>query len=330
MNDNEKFITNTVLKISNKLKLTLEEKQELRGLLYECSRNFNIFEIEYKENSFMEMVEIYLQIKKLEGYSQGTLQNRFYTLRELNEFCKKSYKDITIADLRMFICEKQKFNKNTTINNIISQIKPFFKWLTEEEYITKDPTTKLKNLKEPVRLVKSLSTIDLERLRLACKDDRERALIEFAFSTGMRISEIARTDIKDLDMSNNCIVTIGKGNKEREVYFSDKTKFYLEKYLSSRVDNDVALFVIAKKPYKRLSVRTLQKIIFDISKRSGVESKVTPHIFRHTMATKMIEAGADITTVQYLLGHDKLETTQIYAEISKDKVRHQYKQGLNL
>ena len=144
MNDNEKFITNTVLKISNKLKLTLEEKQELRGLLYECSRNFNIFEIEYKENSFMEMVEIYLQIKKLEGYSQGTLQNRFYTLRELNEFCKKSYKDITIADLRMFICEKQKFNKNTTINNIISQIKPFFKWLTEEEYITKDPTTKLK------------------------------------------------------------------------------------------------------------------------------------------------------------------------------------------
>ena len=97
MNDNEKFITNTVLKISNKLKLTLEEKQELRGLLYECSRNFNIFEIEYKENSFMEMVEIYLQIKKLEGYSQGTLQNRFYTLRELNEFCKKSYKDITIA-----------------------------------------------------------------------------------------------------------------------------------------------------------------------------------------------------------------------------------------
>ena len=298
MNDNEKFITKATLKIANKLKINLEEKQVLREVLYECSRNYNILEIEYKENSFMEMVELYLQVKKLEGYSESTLRNRFYILRELDQFCKKDYKDITVADLRMFVSNKQKSHKSTTINNIISQIKTFFRWMIEEDYLTKDPTLKLKNLKEPVRLVKSLSTIDLEKIRLACNDDRERALVEFAFSTGMRISEIVSTDIKDLDMNNNCIITIGKGDKEREVYFSEKTKFYLEKYLATRSDNHEALFITNKKPYKRIAQRTAQQIITNIRERSGVTSKVTAHVFRHTMATKMIESGADITTIQ--------------------------------
>lgn len=154
--------------------------------------------------------------------------------------------------------------------------------------------------------------------------------MEFAFATGMRVSEIKNTNISDLDIANNRIITIGKGDKEREVYFSDKTKFYLDRYLKTRTDDNKALFVTLKKPYARLSTRTIEKIISDIKIKAGIDAKVTPHVLRHTMATKMIEGGADITTVQTILGHKNVTTTQIYAETSMDKVKYQYKQCLNV
>lgn len=330
MSDNEKFINKATLAISEKLNLDLMHKQSLREVLYELSKNYNMAQIEYEEGSLMDMIDMFLQIKRLEGFSESTLRNRFYTLRELDKFVNKSYKDISISDLRMYISHKQSQNKQTTINSVISQIKPFFNWLVEEDYLDKNPALKLKKTKEPIRLPKALSSIDMEKLRNACKDDRERALIEFAFATGMRVQEIVDCNICDINFNSNSLTTIGKGNKERNVLFNDKTKFYLQKYLSTRKGESGALFLSSKAPYGRLSKRSIEKAIENIKNKAEVEVGVTPHTFRNTMATKLAEGGADLDTIQYLLGHESITTTKLYVETSKDKVGYQYKQGLNL
>lgn len=327
---NEKFITKCSCEICKALDLSLENQQKVLDTLYKCTVNYEVYEIKEDTESFMELVSLYIQTKKIEGLAEGTLKNRYYLLRELDDYLHKSYDKISISDLRIYILHKQETARATTINGIITQIKIFFSWLQDEGYIDKNPAIRLKKSKEPIRLVKSLDTINLEKLRISCDKDRDRALVEFAFATGMRVSEIKNTNISDLDIANNRIITIGKGDKEREVYFSDKTKFYLDRYLKTRTDDNKALFVTLKKPYARLSTRTIEKIISDIKIKAGIDAKVTPHVLRHTMATKMIEGGADITTVQTILGHKNVTTTQIYAETSMDKVKYQYKQCLNV
>ena len=330
MSNNEKFIIRSISEISKNFEMSLEDQQKLLDVLYKCTQNFEINETNDEKSSFIELINLYIHTKRIEGLSDKTLQNRFYILRELDNYIKKECDKITIADLRMYILYKQKTLKPTSINNVITHIKTFFTWLNDEGYILTNPTPKLKRSKEPTRLVKSLNTVDLEKLRLACENDRDRALVEFAFSTGMRVNEISNVNLEDIDLVNNSLKTIGKGDKERYIFLSDKAKFYLEKYINVRPRcDDKALFVASKKPYGRISCRAIQKIVKRLKVKAKIDAKLTPHVLRHTMATKMIEGGADITTVQFLLGHENIATTQIYAETSLDKVKYQYKQCLN-
>lgn len=185
--------------------------------------------------------------------------------------------------------------------------------------------------KIPKRLRRSLNIEELEKLRIACKDDRERAIIEFLFATGCRVSEVVDCNVNDLNFSDNSLKVIGKGNKERFVFFSDKTKVYINKYLNSRPKNNIddALFIYIKQPYKRLSKRAIELIVSNVAKRSELNKNVYPHLLRHTMATLGLQNGADIVTIQNLLGHSDPSTTQIYAENSIANIRHEYKQHMN-
>lgn len=214
--NNDKFITKCVCEIGKTLELPISMQQKLLDTIYKCTLNFDIYEIEEEESSFAEILNLYIQTKKIEGLEKGTLQNRYYLLRELDNYLNKSYDKITLSDLRMYILHKQEKLKVTSVNGIITQIKTFFTWLQDEGYIDRNPSNKLKKSKEPIRLVKSLNTVDLEKLRINCDKHRDRAIVEFAFATGMRVSEIRKVNIKDLDMANNCIITIGKGDKERK------------------------------------------------------------------------------------------------------------------
>ena len=224
----------------------------------------------------------------------------------------------------MYILYKQSTCKTNSLNSIIICIKSFFKFLCEEDYLDNDPSRKLKKIKQEKRLKKSLNEITFEQIRLSCSNIRDRALLEFLYSTGVRVSELISINKDDLNYESNTLRVIGKGNKERVVIFSDITKFYLNKYLSSRSDDNPALFVSVKKPYKRLSQRGVQKIFDRIKKDLNLSVDFTPHIIRHTFATKLAQT-ADITTVQKLLGHTSLDTTMIYAEIDNEKIAYQYK-----
>lgn len=216
-------------------------------------------------------------------------------------------------------------NKNSTKNNKQFILKSFFNWLEEEEIIIKSPARKLKNIKTPKLLRKSLSLTELEKIRIACSNDRDRALIELFFATECRLSEIINLNVEDLSFNTLSIKVIGKGNKERIVYFSEKTGVYLNNYLNSRIGDNVALFTSLKKPYQRLTQRGVQDIVKRIASRINLDRSIYPHIFRHTTATLAHSSGASLTTIQSILGHSSSATTQIYAEMNEDNILNDYK-----
>lgn len=317
-----------IKQIMNKIVDNTIEKDDLEKILYDVVRNYDIELINKKGNNTQEILDEYKQDMETLDYASGTIRNRMYTLKYFLDYVNKEIPQITVVDLKAYLNFKKKSVKTSTVNGLISVIKSFFSWLVEEEYIDKNPTKKLRKIKEPQRIREPLSIEEMENLRMCCKTDRERALVEFMLATGMRVSEIQKTNIFELDFSSNKLKTIGKGNKERVILFNDKCKLYLKQYLDNRKGKNEALFISERKPYRRLGVRAIQKILTNISKRKTILPIIFPHKLRHTFATSLFNSGADIETVQFLLGHENIVTTQIYAKASMDKVNYQYNKCL--
>lgn len=320
---NERFITKTTSEISKEFGFNIIQQRVLTDVLYKCTRNVEIYLTQDEEGDFSTYIDIYINSMRLEGLSDLTIKHKAYTLRELNRYVDKKIEKVTLADLKMFILYKQGRCKASTLNSIIVCINAFFSFLYDEGYLESNPSRKLKKIKCEKRLKKSLNDVTLEQIRLACKNSRDRALIEFSYATGVRVSELVSINIKDLDFYSNTLRVIGKGNKERIVMFSEISKYYIQKYLDDRTDDNPALFVSLKKPYSRLGKRGIEKIFTRIKKELNLSVDLTPHILRHTFATKLAQT-ADITVVQKLLGHENINTTMIYAEIDQDKISYQY------
>lgn len=323
VNYNERFITKAVREISDKFHFNIIQQKVLSNLLYKCTQNVEMKLLNEEEGDFLTYIDIYANSMMLEGLSEETIKNKCYTLKALNRYLEKDIDKISVADLKMYILHKQARCKRNTLNTIIITIKAFFNFLCDEGYIEVNPSRKLKKVKETKRLRKSLNDITLEQVRLTCSNKRDRALIEFSYSTGLRVSELVKLDINDLDFTSNKLSVIGKGNKERFVMFSDIAKFYIKQYLNERRDDNPALFVSIKKPYNRIGKRGIEKIFTKIKDTLGMK-ELYPHLLRHTFATKLA-ATADITVVQKLLGHSSINTTMVYTEINDDKVNYQYK-----
>jgi integrase/recombinase XerD len=272
-----------------------------------------------------DKLQMYLAVKKLDGLSIKTLENYNYNLIKFASVIKKPLAAVNINDLRMYLAIRSKDMKASSLNGQISILKSFFSWLFAEEYIPKNPAAKLKQTKEPKRVRKALTEEEIELLRQVCKNDREKALKEFLVSTGCRLSEVVGIDKDSVSWYEMSVYVIGKGNKERKVYFSTKAKVLLKKYLSSRKDDTPALFVSSRAPHGRLSDRGIQKEVKRIAERAGFDKSVYPHLFRHSFATHSLNKGMNITTIQHLMGHESSATTLIYAELSDENIKHEYK-----
>ncbi|MFC0561673.1 tyrosine-type recombinase/integrase [Halalkalibacter alkalisediminis] len=216
----------------------------------------------------------------------------------------------------------------STIRKKLSIIKSFFSWLVSEEYIKRDPTTKLKAPKDEYRLPQSLSIQELEMLREACETVRQRAFLEVLYATGCRLSEVHGLNKAYINQQNMSTLVIGKGDKQREVYFSIRAMYHLDKYLKERKDDCEALMITERKPYRRLSKRGIQREIGIIAKRAGLQDKVSPHVLRHTFATLTLNNGAELVAIQELLGHSSPDTTLRYAKITHERKREQHKRYL--
>lgn len=274
-----------------------------------------------------EKVKLFLSGKRLEGLSDLTLSGYSIELRFMAEQIPKAANEITTADLRMYLGQFENL-KASSLSKKLSVLKSFFGWLTSEDILPKDPSRKIKPPKKEIRVPKALTIEELEMIRESCETTRERALIEVMYATGCRLSEVQKMNRQDIDYQGMSIMVIGKGNKERIVYFSFKAMYHLKKYLMSRTDNEPALLITERKPYRRLSPRGIQREVKDIASRTGITKNVHPHVLRHTFATLMLNNGADLVAVQSLLGHTDPATTQIYAQINDEKRRNSHKQYL--
>jgi len=273
-----------------------------------------------------QKIKLFLSGKRLEGLSPLTLKGYTNELRIFSGHVQKAASEITTADIRIYMSECSHL-KTASLAKRLSILKSMFGWLANEEILARDPTKRIKPPKKEQRVPKALTIEELEMIREACITPRERALVEVLYATGGRLSEIQKMSREDIDYQAMSVLVVGKGNKERPIYFSFKAMYHLRKYLMRRTDNDPALFVSQRKPYRRLSDRGIQREVKVIADRSEVTKNVHPHIFRHTFATLLLNNGADLVAVQGLLGHSDPGTTQIYATMSDEKRKqshHQY------
>ena len=271
-------------------------------------------------------IKYYLGAKKIDGLSERTLKNYKANLESFAAKVEKSAAKITTDDIRGYIAylDETRHLKETSLQTHINTLRAFFGWLHTEEKIKKNPMSKIKSLKLDKKGARqALSVEELERLRDACKGYREKALVEFLVSTGCRLSEVAQLRAADLDLVGRTVKVTGKGDKDRVVYFSVRARLMVQEYMVSR-KGGTGLFVSSKSPYEPLKPRAIQRIIRAISERAGLEKHVHPHLLRHTFATHALNGGMDVTVIQKLLGHEDVSTTQIYAEMSDETIKHQY------
>jgi integrase/recombinase XerD len=327
MNNGEQLLSDLV-KVLLELYPTIEVERTKKKLSTVLSE-YNIQKVKLDEihPDLEEKIRLFLSAKKLEGLSSITLGDYLLELSMFAEVVKKKVQDIRTSDVRMYLSQNDNL-KMSTISKKLSILKSFFHWLASEEYIKSDPTIKLKIPKDEYRLPKALTIEELEMLREACETVRQRTFVEVLYATGCRLSEVYGINKADINQQTMSTLVIGKGDKQREVYFSFKAMYHLNKYLKSRKDTCDALLVTERKPYRRLSKRAMQREIMVIAKRAGLHGKVSPHVLRHTFATLTLNNGAELVAIQELLGHSSPDTTLRYAKITHERKREQHKKYL--
>lgn len=275
---------------------------------------------ELNENT--SMIESFISSKQIEGCSDRTIKYYKEIIDKFNEGFDKSIKKITTEEIRSYLSNYKERSTcgSTTIDNIRRVLSSFFSWLEDEDYIIKSPIRRIHRIKTPTTVKEVLTDENLEKLRDECENIRDLSLIELLISTGMRVGELVNLNISNLNFEDRSCVVLGKGNKEREVYFDAKTKLHLKEYISKRNDTNDALFVSLREPHQRLSISGIELIVRNLGVNTNI-NKVHPHKFRRTLATMAIDKGMPVEQVQKLLGHVKIETTMHYAMVNQSNVK---------
>lgn len=253
---------------------------------------------------------------------------------------EQSCEDVNFSKVREYLHFIQKFNyKKTTIARKIASLRTFYKYLYRERKVDSNPAMNLNNPKRPKSLPKFLTPDEVEQILNNTKIEtpagyRNRTILELLWATGMRISELSGLNFGDLNLENNEIRVFGKGAKERIILVSERAKHYLERYIESAralvpkgynigVPDENSPVFINNTGY-RLQTRTVRNVINDIVDKINLPKHVTPHVFRHSFATHLIENGADLRVVQELLGHASISNTQIYTHVSTQHLKEVY------
>lgn len=292
-------------------------------------------DIEKYKKEFLE----YLEIEK--GRSLKTVENYDRYLRRFFEHTKiKSAEDITediVREFRLWLNRQSSGSgdtlKKNTQNYYLIALRSFLKYLIRRDVTSLSPD-RIELAKVGERELDLITTDELERLMHApggsdIKSLRDRAMLELLFSTGLRVSELCSLS-RDIDLKKDEFSVRGKGEKVRVVFLSETAKLAVKTYLGKRRDMDDSLFVrLADKEDNekslRLTSRSVERIVKHYAIKAGISKKVTPHIVRHSFATDLLENGADLRSVQALLGHKNITTTQIYTHVTDKQLREIHK-----
>lgn len=275
-----------------------------------------------------DLIQTFLAAKRVEGCSSKTLTYYDSTIRNVLKSTGKPVQDITTDDLRIYLDAYQTNNgvSKVTIDNIRRILSTFFAWLEDENFIIKSPVRRIHKVKTCKTVKETYSDEFLEIMRDNAESIRDLAMIDLLASTGIRVGELVLINRVDVDFVNRECIVLGKGNKQRKVYFDARTKIHLQRYLSARTDDNPALFVTLHKPYSRLQIKGVEMRLQRLGRKLGL-IRVHPHKFRRTLATMAIDKGMPIEQVQQLLGHESVDTTLQYAMVNQNNVKlshHRY------
>lgn len=324
-----------IMEVLRRMQVVLQEQQmrELESVLQITFSGCELVEdtgIRIIDRSWVEDLDDFLVSKALEGKSQETIKRYQYELQRLLAYLDKGVEDILPSDIsgymRVYKCIRQV--SNLTLKNVRAVYSSFFVWLRDRDRIRKNPMLVVEDIKTEKRIKKPYTDEERRLLLRGCKNLRDKAIMEFLYSTAVRVSELVSVNRNDIRFATKDLIVFGKGSKERVVYLNDRTNMYLKEYLQSRTDNSPALFVSLKSPHKRLTKAGVEDIIRRIGREVGVE-KAHPHRFRRTAATNALNRGMPVQEVASILGHEKLETTMIYCTIDEETTRKHHKKYLS-
>lgn len=296
-----------------------KQRERLHNTLVQCLLEETVQE---RESDTQNFLKIFLAAKRVEGCSEKTIRYYDSTIRNVLASIGKEVKDVTTDDLRVYLDEYQKRSEasKVTIDNIRRILSSFFAWLEDEDYIVKSPVRRIHKVKTCKTVKETYSDEALELMRDHSECERDLAIIDMLASTGIRVGELVKLNRGDIDFENRECIVLGKGNKQRRVYFDARTKIHLQRYLKNRTDDNEALFVSLQKPFNRLLISGVEIRLRELGKKLEL-SKVHPHKFRRTLATMAIDKGMPIEQVQQLLGHQSVDTTLQYAMVNQNNVK---------
>jgi len=299
--------------------LNINQMKKLQETLFSV---FSDRKTETVETSNEEYMNMFIAAKKIEGCSDRTVQYYSITISHLLNCVSTPIRKINTDEIRSYLVNYQKINNcsNVTVDNVRRNLSSFFSWLEEEDYILKSPMRRIHKIKTKKAVKEVISDEVIEKLRDNCAELRDLAMIDLLYSTGIRVGELVRLNISDLNFEQRECIVFGKGDKERRVYFDAKSKLHLQEYINSRTDDNPALFVTLNAPHKRLKISGVEIRIRSLGRKLGFE-KIHPHKFRRTMATRAIDKGMPIEQVQKILGHSQIDTTMQYAIVNQDNVK---------
>ena len=324
-----------IMEVLRRMQEHLEEGQLkiLRGCLEMVLGSCQIMEttaVSAQSRNWVCDLEDFLISKALEGKSPETVKRYRYELQRLLSYIDKSVIDITAKDISSYLRAYKQIRKisNATLRNVRAVFSSFFGWLRDRELIRRNPMVLVEDIKVEKVIKKPYSDEERERMLRECKTLRDKAMLEFLYSTAVRVSELSSLNRNDIRFSSKDLIVFGKGSKERKVYLNDRTNLYIREYLESRTDNNPALFVSMKSPHERLSKAGIEYIIRQIGKKAQVE-KAHPHRFRRTALTNALNRGMPLQEAMILAGHSKPETTMRYCTVDQEAVQYHHRKYLS-
>lgn len=285
-----------------------------------------------------EEIKKFIEYLKIErNYSENTCLNYFQELQKYVSYLNKkhiSYQTINKEEIRKYLKELDNLHyQNSSISKNISAIRSFYNYLVQKQIINNNIWKQIQNPKIKKHLPNFLTTLELEKIFEIKEfktpyDIRNRFILELLFATGLRVSELINIKIKEINFSEKSIRTLGKGKTERIVYYGEYAEELLKKYLENAreelLNKNTSEYLFVGKNSTKLTRNRIAEIINQEIDKSGIKHHISPHTLRHTFATQLLNSGADIRSVQELLGHKNLSTTQIYTHITNEQLRKTY------
>lgn len=284
------------------------------------------------------MKEKFLEKLKYEyNYSDLTINGYDYEITKFLDYLNDNhldYRKINLDMIRNYLkyLDNLKYKKNSVSKNL-SSLRSYYKFLTEEKVILNNPFKNISNPKKDKKLPDFLNYEEINKL-FDCADTttplglRNRCILEILYDTGIRVSELVNLKISDIEFDRKIINVLGKGKKERIVYYGDYLQEVLEKYINDSrkylLNNKSSEYLILNNNGSKITTRGVEYIIDKMVNEAAIKHKISPHVLRHTFATHMLNGGADIKSIQQLLGHESLSTTGIYTHITNDVLRKEY------